>query len=65
RGDLRVRHRGNHASIEVDRAMRPLLEQAWSRVEARLLALGFERVALDPRGYRRGGLLAELPVLGT
>ncbi len=64
-GDLRVRHRGNHASIEVDPAMRPLLEQAWSRVEARLLALGFERVALDPRGYRRGGLLAELPVLGA
>jgi pyridinium-3,5-biscarboxylic acid mononucleotide sulfurtransferase len=64
-GDLRVRHRGDHASIEVAPAMGPLVEQAWPRVEARLLSLGFKRAALDPRGYRRGGMLAELPVLGA
>lgn len=64
-GDLRVRHRGDHASIEVETAMRPLVERAWEGVEARLRELGFARVSLDPRGYRRGGLLAELPVLGA
>lgn len=64
-GDLRVRHRGDHASIEVETTMRPLVERDWPLIEERMTALGFGRTALDPRGYRRGGLLAELPVLGT
>ncbi len=64
-GDLRVRHRGGQASIEVESAMRPLVERAWSDIDARLRELGFEMVTLDPRGYRRGGLLSELPVLGA
>jgi uncharacterized protein len=64
-GDLRVRHRGDHASVEVSAEMLPLVERAWPGVETRMLALGFERTVLDRRGYRRGGLLAELPVLGA
>lgn len=63
-GNLRVRHRGDHASVEVDAGMRPLLEQSWAEVAAKLGELGFGRAVLDSRGYRRGGLLPELPVLG-
>jgi uncharacterized protein len=61
-GDLRVRHRGDHASIEVDPAMSAALRERWSEVCSRLGEIGFARVELDPRGYRRGALLAELPV---
>lgn len=64
-GDLRVRHRGDHASIEVSAPMIATVREHWDRVEDRLLQLGFQRVELDTRGYRRGGLLADLPVLGT
>ncbi len=62
-GDLRVRHRGDRASIEVLPAMIPVVEGLWSDVLARLRSLGFPQVELDRRGYRRGGLLSELPVL--
>jgi uncharacterized protein len=64
-GDLRVRHRGNHASIEVLPAMQEPVRHRWAEVEARLAGLGFARVELDPKGYRRGGLLADLPELGA
>lgn len=64
-GDLRVRHRGDHASIEVAAAMHDPVRRRWSDIEDRLTSLGFARVELDPRGYRRGGLLADLPVLGA
>lgn len=64
-GDLRVRHRGDHASIEVAAPMIATVRENWDRVEKRLVQLGFERVELDSRGYRRGGLLADLPVLGA
>lgn len=63
-GDLRVRHRGDLASIEVVAAMQATLEAEWPAVERTLLALGFREVRLDLRGYRRGALLADLPVLG-
>ncbi len=63
-GDLRVRHRGDHASVEVGPAEQSLVSAQWAAVEARLAALGFATVALDARGYRRGALVAELPVLG-
>jgi uncharacterized protein len=64
-GDLRVRHRGDHASIEVAPPMMETVQLRWSEIEAHLHMLGFDRVELDRRGYRRGGLLAELPVLGV
>ena len=62
-GDLRVRHLGHQARLEMDREARALVRARWSEVEAFLSGLGFARVELDPGGYRRGGLLAELPVL--
>jgi uncharacterized protein len=63
-GDLRVRHRGDHASVEVSPALLPQVRERWGGFAEALQAAGFRRVVLDPRGYRRGGLLAELPVLG-
>lgn len=65
RGDLRVRHRGEQASVEVTPAELDAVRAEWGRIAAHLAGLGFGRVELDPRGYRRGGLLAELPVLGA
>jgi uncharacterized protein len=63
-GDLRVRHRGDHASVEVIPSMQPAVRGHWDHIMVSFAALGFPRVELDPRGYRRGGLLSELPVLG-
>lgn len=57
-GDLRVRHLGDAASIEVDPAAMALVNSRWPTVVDTLLALGFSRVDLDPDGYRRGSLLA-------
>lgn len=57
RGDLRVRHRGAAARIEVESAWIPWAEQQLETITARLTDLGFARVEVDPRGYRRGSLL--------
>lgn len=57
-GDLRVRHLGDAASIEVDSSAMVLLHSRWSSVVDTLLALGFSEVDLDPEGYRRGSLLS-------
>ena len=62
-GDLRVRHRGDYASVEVDPAQHSWLQSHWDQIASDLTALGFARVELDPRGYRRGALLGELPLL--
>lgn len=56
-GDLRVRHHGAVASIEVAGPMISRLEAQWSELEPHFKSLGFARVELDPRGYRRGSLL--------
>ena len=56
-GDLRVRHRGEVASIEVAGSMIDRLAAHWSEIEPHFRSLGFARVELDPRGYRRGSLL--------
>jgi pyridinium-3,5-biscarboxylic acid mononucleotide sulfurtransferase len=60
-GDLRVRHHGTHASVEVAPAEMPLLHSRWEAVERFFTGLGFERVELDPSGYRRGRLLTLAP----
>ena len=60
-GDLRVRHHGTHASVEVAPAELGLLRSRWHAVERFFTGLGFERVELDPSGYRRGGLLTLAP----
>ena len=66
-GDLRVRHHGDLARVELDAgelarwldpAERRLLRQA-------LLASGFARVALDLRGFRSGSLNVLSGVSGT
>ncbi len=64
-GDLRVRHRGDEASVEVAETMRNRVEAQWETIAGHLRELGFRSARLDPRGYRRGALLKELPVLGA
>ncbi|HVH67700.1 MAG TPA: ATP-dependent sacrificial sulfur transferase LarE [Gemmatimonadales bacterium] len=56
-GDLRVRHHGDRASIEVEPAWIAWLIERLPAVRERLLSLGFADVEVDPRGYRRGSLL--------
>ncbi len=57
-GDLRVRHHGSSARIEVAPAWFATLDAEWGEVERAFGLLGFARVERDPRGYRRGSLLA-------
>src|SRR5947209_18436228 len=60
-GDLRVRHHGDRggARIEVEPRWVPWVTERLTAVRERLTALGFAAVEVDPRGYRRGSLLAE------
>jgi uncharacterized protein len=57
-GDLRVRHHDDLARIEVEPQWIPWVAARIDDVRARLEAIGFARVEIDPSGYRRGGLLA-------
>ncbi len=57
-GDLRVRHLGALARVEVSPGELPVARTHWRSIHARLLELGFAGAELDPDGYRRGGLLA-------
>jgi uncharacterized protein len=52
---VRVRHDQGAARVEVGPDEVPRLAAIWSEVEPRLRSLGFDQVAFDPRGYRRGG----------
>lgn len=52
---LRVRHERAAARIEVGVAELVEARRQWGEIETTLLELGFEKVALDPRGYRTGG----------
>jgi pyridinium-3,5-biscarboxylic acid mononucleotide sulfurtransferase len=56
-GDLRVRHHGASARVEVSPDQMGKLRSIWDAVAAYFLGLGFGEVVLDPAGYRRGGLL--------
>ncbi len=60
-GDLRVRHHGDlrGARIEVEPRWIPLVSARLAELREHLAGLGFAAVEVDPRGYRRGGLLAE------
>jgi uncharacterized protein len=60
-GDLRVRHHGGKARLEVAPDQMDRLRGSWDRVTAVFVELGFAAVELDPAGYRRGGLLAIAP----
>jgi uncharacterized protein len=61
RGDLRVRHHGERARVEVSPDQMGRVREHWDTIEAVFTELGFSAVELDPRGYRRGGLLALAP----
>ena len=57
-GDLRVRHHGDTARIEVEPRWFATLDAEWSGVVREFQGLGFTQVIRDTRGYRRGSLLA-------
>jgi uncharacterized protein len=56
-GDLRVRHHGRQARVEVNPAQMDRVRANWTAIATALTELGFADVELDPQGYRRGGLL--------
>ena len=58
-GNLRVRHRGTTASVEVDPEWVGWVEARRDAVTSQLQALGFASVQIDPRGYRRGSLILD------
>jgi pyridinium-3,5-biscarboxylic acid mononucleotide sulfurtransferase len=58
-GDLRVRHHGARARIEVEPRCVAWVDARLASIAARFGELGFSAVDVDPRGYRRGGLLGE------
>jgi uncharacterized protein len=58
-GDLRVRHRGDEARIEVAPDQLTLVRAQRETVVRGVRAAGFGRVTLDVAGYRRGSLLRE------
>ena len=60
-GDLRVRHHGTKARLEVTPDQMDRLRAQWSSVDAEFSSLGFDEVELDPAGYRRGALLTIAP----
>jgi uncharacterized protein len=58
RGDLRVRHHGDRARVEVAPDQMERVRSKWDVIKEAFTDLGFAAVELDPKGYRRGGLLA-------
>ncbi len=58
-GDVRVRHRGDRVSIEVEPQWIARVEQRLSEIRQSLLDLGVRNVTVDPRGYRRGSLILD------
>jgi pyridinium-3,5-biscarboxylic acid mononucleotide sulfurtransferase len=60
-GDLRVRHHGAKARLEVAPDQMERLRANWKAIDVVFAGLGFAAVELDPHGYRRGGLLAIAP----
>lgn len=57
-GNLRVRHHGDLARVELDRHIVTEWQQGapYDRLVRAVRAAGFARVELDPRGFRSGGL---------
>lgn len=60
-GDLRVRHRGDEARIEVARDAIVLLRRHRRVIADKFRALGFARVTVALDGYRRGSQLSAVP----
>jgi uncharacterized protein len=57
-GQVRVRHHGNTARIEVEHGDFSLLHGHRAEIEARLRTLGFLHIEIDPEGYRTGSVLS-------
>ncbi|HVE93146.1 MAG TPA: ATP-dependent sacrificial sulfur transferase LarE [Actinomycetota bacterium] len=57
---VRVRHRGDTASVEVPQTDLERLESMRDEVAAAVASAGYAAVHIDPRGYRAGG--ARLPI---
>ena len=57
--DLRVRHFGDLAKVELipSEIARWSSFDARQKVDAAVIAAGYERVEIDPRGYRSGGMI--------
>jgi len=53
---VRVRHHGSTACIEVEPHDFELMRQSETEIAAQLAALGFREVVLDPDGYRTAGV---------
>jgi uncharacterized protein len=60
-GDMRVRHRGDEARIEVQASEFDKVRDAKPRIVSEFAKLGFARVTLDLTGYRRGSMLTDGP----
>lgn len=56
-GDLRVRHRGGEARLEVAESEFAKVRAAKTEIASEFKKLGFAEVTLDLSGYRRGSLL--------
>jgi uncharacterized protein len=59
-GDLRVRHLGPDARLEVLPQQLEMVRERWDVIQRYFARLGFESVELDPAGYRRGRMLSLL-----
>jgi uncharacterized protein len=58
-GDLRVRHRGSEARIEVANSEFDKIREAKAAISDEFTKLGFAQVTLDLSGYQRGSLLKQ------
>jgi uncharacterized protein len=56
--NIRARHQGKTVKIEVDPEQIQLLQEKQTRgkVEKYLTSIGYEKIQIDPDGYRRGRL---------
>jgi uncharacterized protein len=59
--NVRVRHRGTHASVEVDREDVERLRLLFGDIERRLHDLGYEQVVIDEEGFRSGKMNRDIP----
>ena len=60
-GNLRVRHLGDRARLEVEPGEFDLVDHRWEDVQRFFGELGFTSVERDVQGYRRGSLLTLAP----